>query len=45
MSNEAVLLVVLAMLLLTYQWGGWPSVRSVLVGLGIAHVIMLFLMR
>jgi hypothetical protein len=43
MSNEAVLLVVLAMLFLTYQWGGWESLRDCLVGMGVAHVLIMIL--
>jgi len=41
MSNETVLVVVLAMLFLTYNWGGWDSLRDCLVGLGVAHVLIL----
>lgn len=43
MSDEAVLLVVLAMLFLTYQWGGWESLRDCLVGMGVAHVLIMIL--
>ena len=43
MSNEAMLLVVLALLFLAYNWGGWDNLRDCLVGLGVAHVLIMFL--
>jgi hypothetical protein len=42
MSNELALAIVVAVLWLAYQWGGWTSLRDCLVGLGIAHVLILF---
>lgn len=41
MSNELALVIVLAMLWLAYHWGGWHSLRDCLVGLGVAHVLIL----
>jgi hypothetical protein len=43
MSNGIVFLLVLAMLFLTYNWGGWDSLRDCLMGLGVAHVLIMFL--
>jgi hypothetical protein len=34
---------IMLLLLLSYKFGGWESLRSVLVGLGIAYLILVVL--